>query len=139
MSDVAIMPLGGWLFYVSEEAKTLNREKCGKWMYFFDDRDFAAKICNDAVNTNVCVEAKHSDDANGVCCFYLNGDDIAAHKRVIQFFLDNNLIKRTKNGKLYNISFKYDNQTRNGEYGEDFVGSIKLEDFIDLNTGSWKE
>ena len=39
---------------------------------------------------------------------------------------------------LYNISFKYDNQTRAGEYGSDFTGEIKLEHFVDLKTGKFK-
>ena len=53
-------------------------------------------------------------------------------------FLDNNLIKRTKTGRLYNISFKYDDQTRAGEYGNEFKASIKLDDFLDLYTAEWK-
>jgi hypothetical protein len=39
--------------------------------------------------------------------------------------------------RFYNISFKYDDQTRAGEYGEDFKGEIKLERFINLDTGEW--
>lgn len=56
---------------------------------------------------------------------------------MISYFIENNLIRRTKTGKLYNISSKYDNQTRAGEYGDDFKGEIKLEKFINLNTGEW--
>ena len=44
---------------------------------------------------------------------------------------------KTKTGRLYNISFKFDDQTRAGEYGADFKGAIKLAQFIDLNTGEW--
>ncbi|MBC3514725.1 hypothetical protein [Ruminococcus bicirculans (ex Wegman et al. 2014)] len=73
----------------------------------------------------------------GVICFYLNGDDIANHKRVLQFMMDNDLIRKTKAGKYYNISFKFDDQTRAGEYGSNFEGKIKLETFIDLTTGKW--
>ena len=138
MSEVEIMPLLGWIFYVSEEYEGIDSSKCGKWMYFFDNKDFAAEICHKAVSNDICQSAKHSDDESGVCCFYINADDIPAHKRVIQFFLDNNLIKRTKDGRLYNISFKFDNQTRSGEYGNDFKGIIKLEDFLYLYTGEWK-
>ncbi|MCR5196185.1 MAG: DEAD/DEAH box helicase family protein [Pseudobutyrivibrio sp.] len=96
-------------------------------------------MCRKAVSGNICSEAKHSDANDGVCCFYVNRDDIPAHKRVIQFFIDNNLIRKTKSGKLYNISFKFDDQTRAGEYGADFNGEIKLEQFIDLQTGEWLE
>ena len=76
-------------------------------------------------------------DKTGVICFYLNGDDIENHHRVIRFMIDNKLIRKTKTGRLYNISFKFDDQTRSGEYGADFKGEIKLAQFIDLNTGEW--
>lgn len=35
MSEVTKMPLGGWIFYLSGKEKSLNKHKCGKWMYFF--------------------------------------------------------------------------------------------------------
>lgn len=127
----------GWVFYISEEAVNLDKHKCGKWMYFFEDRQFVEKICTEAVNKGIVVEAKHSDAGNGVACFYLNFDDTAAHRKTIQYFINNNLIRRTKAGKLYNISFKLDDQTRAGEYGKDFQAEIKLEKFINLETGEW--
>jgi hypothetical protein len=45
------------------------------------------------------------------------------------------MIRKTKTGKLYNISFKYDSQTHNGEYGNEFSSEIKLKDFVNLETG----
>ena len=56
---------------------------------------------------------------------------------IFDFFLENKLIRRTKTGRLYNISFKFDEQTRAGEYGSDFKAEIKLEKFVDLDTGEW--
>ncbi len=124
-----------WVFYL--DRPDFDNNKVGKWMYFFKDRDFIAKLCQEAVENGVVAEAKHSNANEGVSCFYLNCDDIDLHKKVIKFFLDNNLIRRTKNGKLYNISFKKDKQTLAGEYGKDFTSEIKLDQFIDLNTGDW--
>ena len=138
MQKIQTIRQGGWVFYLSKDADHLDEHKCGKWMYFFSDNAFAANICKTAVETRVVAESKHTDGPEGVCCFYLNGDDMAAHKRTIQFFLDNGLIQRTKTGRLYNISFKYDDQTRAGEYGEDFHGKITLDQFLNLNTGEWK-
>ena len=129
-----VIPFGGWVFYVTEDAQSLGK-KCGKWMYFFNDRTFAENICRQAVEQGVVAESKHSDKNNGVCCFYLNGDDTAAHKKAIQFFLDNSLICKKKDGSLYNISFKYDTQTKAGTYGEEFESNIKLSQFVDLKTG----
>ena len=63
-----IINFGGWVFYVSEEAKNLDKHKCGKWMYFFDDEEFVAKICKDAVELGIVAESKHSDDATGGTC-----------------------------------------------------------------------
>ena len=124
----------GWIYYIGDDSK-LVPEKAGKWMYFFDDKQFVVKICNDVVMNNIVVESKHSDEETGVACFYLNCDDIAAHKMVISYFIDNNLIRRTKAGRLYNISFKLDSQTLAHEYGENFHSDIKLSKFVDLNTG----
>lgn len=76
-------------------------------------------------------------ESTGVICFYLNCDDIENHKRVIKFMMDNDLIRKTKTGKFYNNSFKFNNQTRAGEYGNDFEGKLKLDQFIDLTTGKF--
>lgn len=128
----------GWVFYVGEDADSLG-EKCGKWMYFFNDRAFAEEICRQAVEQGVVAESKHSDADDGVCCFYINGDDAAAHQRLLQFFLDKDLVRKKNDGSLYNIPFKFDTQTRAGEYGKEFASHIRLSQFVDLNTGKLLE
>lgn len=105
---------------------------------FFSNREYVSTLCSKAVKTGIVAEAKHTDDETGVSCFYLNGDDNDGHKKVIQYFLENNMIQKTKSGKLYNISFKYDNQTRAGIYGTNFSTEIKLENFLNLSNGEWK-
>jgi hypothetical protein len=57
--------------------------------------------------------------------------------KVIKFMLDNNLIRKTNSGRLYDESFKFDNQTRAGEYGAGFNATIKLSEFLNLYTGEW--
>ena len=37
--------LGGWVFYLSGQEGKLDQHKCGKWMYFFGDREFVEEIC----------------------------------------------------------------------------------------------
>lgn len=128
--------IGPWTYYING-LPTLNEHKTGKWMYFFGDKDRVKKLCKNAVNSGVVSEAKHSNAPSGVACFYLEYDDIATHKKVINFFLQNDMIQRTKSGKLYNISFKLDDQTRVGEYGDKFHGKITLSNFLNLNTGEW--
>ena len=131
-----IVEVAGWVYYLGENAH-IPSEKCGKWMYFFNGRGLIAKICEEAVKRNVVGQVKHTDEETGVACFYVNCDDMEAHKRVISYFLDVGLIRKTKAGKYYNISFKLDKQTQAREYGEDFHAEIKLSDFIDLYTGEW--
>ena len=134
------MRLGGWFWFFADHEVKFDPDKCGKWMCFFSDQQFAIEICKKAVEQNACFECKCSDlevtgEQSGVICFYLEADDIDNHKRVIRFMIENDLIRRTKTGKLYIIGFKFDNQTRAGEYGSDFKSEIKLEKFVDLNTG----
>lgn len=106
-------------------------------MYFFNDADYVTHLCEKAVRDGIVKESKHSNAPKGVACFYLHGDDLEAHKRVIEYFMDNDLIEKTKTGRLHNISFKYDRQTRAGEYGDSFHSDIRLEQFVDLNTGEF--
>lgn len=128
-----------WVHYFADTSTSLDNEKCGKWMYFFKDFKFASTLCQNAVSNGIVVEAKHSNAAEGVCCFYLNGDDKAGHKRVIDFFLKNNLVGKTKTGKFFNIPFKFDKQTRRGEYKEfgNFKPRIRLSDYLNLATGEF--
>jgi hypothetical protein len=125
-----------WVYYLSDDVQ-LDDDKCGKWMYFFGDKKFVAKICEDAVKKNIVEESKHTDDETGVACFYLNCDDIDTHKKIILYFIENNLIRKTKSGRFYDISFKLDNQTRAGEYGDEFKSDIKLSKFVNLDTREW--
>ena len=76
-----MLNLGGWYWFLSGKENMLDKEKCGKWMYFFRDQDFAKEICEKAISEGVCYECKCTNMAErmcetGVVCFYLNGDDI---------------------------------------------------------------
>ena len=135
-----------WVFYIDHEAlPALSYERVGKWMYRTYDLAEADRICEEIVASGVVAEAKHSTRhqmlvggySTAVCCFYLNGDDAWAHRRVLAFMLEHDLVQRTKAGKLYNIPFKFDEQTRAGEYGASFHARITLSDFVDLATGSF--
>ena len=130
---------GPWVFFVDESLKTnkFDPQKVGKWMYFFSDSDFAEKICSEAVSSKIVLESKHSNANEGVCCFYLEIDDVEAHKRILKYFLDNSLIKKTKSGKYYDISFKLDKQTLAGQYRKDFIAELKLSQFVNLETGQF--
>lgn len=139
-----------WTYYVGNDS-IYDQHKVGKWMYFFDsnyDLNRISKLCLEAVEKGIVQQSKHTNfdsfglnphgnSNSGVCCFYLNCDDIEGHKKLIQYFIDNDMIRKTKSGRFYNNSFKLDDNTRAGQYGTDFNGAIKLAQFIDLNTGEW--
>ena len=126
-----------WVYYLADTDPHFDETKVGKWMYFFGDRQLVEKICREAIEQNIVEECKHSNADDGVSCFYLNDDDLEGHRRVIEFFIKNDLIRKTKKGKLYNISFKHDTQTLAGEYGDDYHSDIKLEEFVNLETREW--
>lgn len=77
-----------------------------------------------------------SKDGSWVIVWY-STDEEKALKGLTKFLIEHGLVAKTKSGRYYNISFKYDKQTRNGEYGEQFKASISMKDLIDLNTGEF--
>lgn len=128
-----------WVHYLGNNYP-FDPRKTGKWMYFFDgvaDAKRIAQLCETAVKEGLVEQAKHSNHIKGVACFYLNIDDTKTHQKILSFFLENNLIQKTKDGKLVNIGFKLDDQTRAGEYGERFKPRLTLDQFVDLHTGQW--
>lgn len=136
-----VIEYGPWVYYDAGEEDT-DPDTCGKWMYEFDDYDLAEDLCTRAVENGVVSVAKHNAFPDpryphGICCFYIDGTDPDAHAEVIGFFLENNLVPRDQSGRLKDIPFKYDWQTRAGLYGDDFIPEITLGDFIDLDTGEW--
>lgn len=135
-----------WVFYYDpDRVDELNKDQCGKWLYMTSDLEWADKLVHEAVATGVVIEAKRSNEVQmalaqtgaAACCFYVNGDDVDAHHRVIKFFMKHNLIRLTNSGRLYNLSFKFDKQTYMGESGANFHAKIRLSDFIDLETGKF--
>lgn len=133
---------GYWSYYINgDRATELLDYKCGKWMFYFGDIAFVESVCRKAVLEGAVAECKHTAaevfDGSGVGCFYLNVDDIVAHHRVLAFMLANGLIRKKKNGTLFNIGFKLDSQTMAGEYGSEFKAEVKLEDFVNLETGEF--
>lgn len=69
MSEVTKMPLGGWIFYFCGKEKNLDKHKCGKWMHFFNNKEFAAHVCEGAIIKNICAESKHTDAEEGDVVF----------------------------------------------------------------------
>lgn len=137
-----------WRYFINNEFTDIERKYVGKWMYFFDfkDRNRYVTLVKDAVASGSVRMAKLSfnessprNPKQGVICFYVDGRDIVAQKRCLQFMLTHDLISHKQNGDLYNISFKFDNQTLAGQYGSDFKASLKLADIMDLHTETFRK
>lgn len=130
-----------WVYYVSENhtEEKYDPNKVGKWMYFFTNKNFIDRVCLEAVERGIVNSAKYNNKVRGIASFYINGDDLVAHKRVLNYFLKRHLIPKGKYSKFRDISFEFDSQTLFEEYGNEFQAKIKLSDFIDLETGNWLE
>ena len=131
-----------WVYYMDRtRLGEFKPAQVGKWMSFFEDVVAMAAICRDAVLEGACIECKHAhalrveSRGTGVACFYVNGDDADAHRKILSWMIARGLVQKRKDGRLYNIGFKFDKQTLSGEYGEDFQAKITLSDFVDLRTG----
>lgn len=129
--------VGGWFWYKTSEADGFIKNECGKWMFTFKDQDFAKKICEEAIENGICWMCKCNDMSKhsmptGVAGFYTNASDIEHHRKIIEFMKSHDLIRRTKSGRYYNNSFKFEDPLRQAS------SVVKLEDFIDLETGEWR-
>lgn len=132
----------GWIYFVPDNSiPKYSQDKVGKWMYFYRDEDgfeFTKKMCMKAIEAGVTLESKIADNKyQGVACFYAEADDLKVQKRIIEFFIQNKMIRKTKAGKFYDISFKLDSQTDANQYGGDYTPELKLSEFINLYTGEW--
>lgn len=135
-----------WVYYYDEDrVDELDPKRVGKWTVacWPDSWQFVVRATCGAVKEGVVVKAKHTsrdvleEEGKGVCCFYLNGDDKEAHRRILRYMVDKKLVLRTRAGRFYNISFKYDEQPASGEHGQSSSPAFKLSDFMDLETGEF--
>ena len=81
------------IYYIGDISKFI-KDKVGKWMYFFGDRSVIEIICKEWVEKDIVSEAKHSNADNGVAWFYTNIDDIESYKKILEYFIENNMIKK---------------------------------------------
>lgn len=133
-----------WIVYANESAPKIAPGRGGKWICFFerDEEEAANETAQAAVETGVVSEALVPRDCETgkydsiACCLHIDAADLQAHRRVIQFMLENSLIKKSRTGSYYNNSFKFDKA--GGRGGNDYhTPTIKLADFIDLRTGEF--
>ncbi|MGD7047037.1 hypothetical protein FZC83_02175 [Rossellomorea marisflavi] len=139
----------GYYWYgkdIPEKQPFSEQDKVGKFTTFTNQitEDIQKKIVK-AVNEGAAKLVKHSDPAidksmyqgarDGEAIIWYSNDEKENLTKLGKFLVDNGLVPKTKAGRLYNLSFKYDSQTRNNEYGDNFKAEIKLADLINLNTG----
>ncbi|MRB30586.1 hypothetical protein COD76_28005 [Bacillus cereus] len=142
------MKKGGWCWYGSYTFK--ETDNVGKFMTFVKDdiSDELQELILQAIKRDVTPFVKHTNPGilkpfnpyakdRTLAVIWYSTDEEKALKNLAKFLIDNGLVPKTKAGKYYNIPFKYDEQTRNGEYGEQFKASISLKDLMDLTTGEF--
>lgn len=143
---------GGWCYYginTVQNPAFKETDNIGKFMTFGqgDLSNERQELILKAIKQGITPLIKHTDldtfdfnprskDGSWVIVWY-STDEENALKGLAKFLIGHGLVAKTKSGRYYNISFKYDKQTRNGEYGEQFKSSISLGDLIDLNTGEF--
>jgi hypothetical protein len=144
--------VGGWCYYGTNSVQDpafKDTDKIGKFMTFGkgDLTNEMQELILKAINKGITPLIKHTDlnmrdlnpkskDGSWVIIWYSN-DEEKSLKRLAKFLIDHGLVAKTKSGRYYNLSFKYDEQTRNGDYGEEFKSSISLGDLINLSTGEF--
>lgn len=139
-----VYPKTAWFVYriQDQETPTIDPEQSGKWLIAGMDMAEAGALCILAEKVGAARAAKHTinpADPHGkvICCFYINGDSVKEHRRILDFLKRVNALPKKKDGAYCNISFKFDSQTLAGEYGKDFVARYHLSDFMNLETGEF--
>lgn len=140
---VTYADLGWWWYYEGERENLPHID--GKFMTFGEGvvPDSMQEIILSGLHEGVTPLVKHthpdriaeSDKSTWVIIWY-SDDSKESLQKLALFLYRNDLIQRTKAGRLYNIAFKYDEQTRTGEYGGDFKAKISLDKIMDLDTGA---
>lgn len=100
-----------WITYQNPDSPFTDPDTYGKWVCTFTDRSRIDQICRNAVAEHIVPESKYTNAASGQCCFYLNGTDIAAQEKIIQYMISNKLIAVTAYGRLDNIPFELEQFT----------------------------
>ncbi|PGX01696.1 hypothetical protein COE40_19200 [Bacillus cereus] len=143
--ELVSMRSGGWCWYGTDTFK--ETDNVGKFMTFVKDdiSNELQELILKAIKQGATTLIKHTDPRTinfnpfvkdgSLAIIWYSTDEEKALKGLAKFLIDNDLVRKTKAGKYFNISFKYDDQTRNGEYGEQFKASISLKDLMDLDTG----
>lgn len=125
-----------WVRYTTDNTWKLSQIKdCGKWTVFYKDKDIAKSLIELALNSNITTHAKHTKGQQGVICFYVAGTDLTHHMRVINFLIENQLMRITSDLQYADSSFKFNGQSWSKQYGNQFKGLIRLSHFINLETG----
>ncbi|WP_060679612.1 hypothetical protein [Virgibacillus halodenitrificans] len=143
--------VGGWCYYGINTAQNpafKETDNVGKFMTFGkgDISNEMQRIILKGIKQGVTPLIKHPDPAmqdfnpyskdDWVIIWYSTDEELSL-KSLAKFLINNELVRKTKTGKYYNVPFKYDEQTRKGEYGKQFKPSITLKDLMDLNTGEF--
>ena len=135
-----------WTHYFDKDKEYVFKEdQCGSWQYNFNasknQLNRVKKLCEEAVLNGVAVEVKFTNEdamflkGKGKCCFYCNGDDMDAHKKILAFFIDNNMVMKDNFGNIRNMAFCYDSTAQKRPKGS---VPVQMGDFFNLKTATLK-
>ncbi len=126
-----------WVRYTTDDTWKLSHIKdCGKWTVFYNNKDTAKQLIEKALQTNITTHAKHTKGNQGVICFYASATNLQQHRVVINFLIENQLLRITNDLTYADSSFKFNGQSWSKQYGNQFKDLIRLSHFINLETGS---
>ena len=137
--DIEIYDLASWTFV---ERDSVIQDFDGFWQIYapkeFTEEliQYLADAISDGALESCRVDTSYQLDTT-VCLLHCNSKDRNAMKDILKYLMATNKIPKTKAGKLYNISYKFNAQSQAGLTGDKFVALIKLEDFVDLYTGEF--
>mgnify|MGYP001742377701 FL=1 len=137
--DIEIYDLANWTFV---ERDPVIQEFDGFWQ-IYAPKEFTEELIQylaDAISDGALesgrVDTSYQRDTT-VCLLHCLSTDRNMMKRVLRYMIDTNKVQKTKSGRLYNISYKFNAQSQASLTGDKFVALIKLEDYVDLHTGKF--
>ena len=123
---------GPWIYFIGN--KDMIEKESGKWIlhnHYFDDAITILHILSTMGYNCKCATVGIMQDMTVPMIIYCEPDDI----KIVNIMVKLDLIQKTKSGKLFNIAYKFNDQTRSGEYGNSFTAKVTLSDYVNLDTG----
>lgn len=108
-SGIQIVRRNDWIFYINEDAVKLNPWKSGKWMYFFQINDVQKNYAMRLLKALLLSKGNVLMHQRGTTV-YMEMLMTSRITSVLSISGDDDIIRKRKSDKLFNISFNHDHQ-----------------------------